>query len=245
MLSTTDIHDLEYRWKKWQIKRIGKYALFTGIFAVVVFGVTYYYDHTREGKNTPTPSAQYEPKPSTPLVASTPLEVENPQSSPKRPSLAIQPVQPQPLPQPLPQPAQRISSPIPLPTIEEPMQTAPLEKKESITISPSRVDIDYKITQRDTTAYLKEKFDTTKNIVFALMLSEEYYRLEAYLEARKWALIANEINPKNERSWILFAMSQAKLNNVDDAIKALEEFLKTNSSTNAHSLLEKLKKGTF
>jgi tetratricopeptide (TPR) repeat protein len=113
------------------------------------------------------------------------------------------------------------------------------EKKES------KIQINMKPTSANTTEYLKEKFDATGNIVFALMLSEEYYHQGQYNDAIRWALTANELDPKNERSWILFAQSKAKLGNTKEAINALEEFLKTNNSGKIESILIKLKRGAF
>lgn len=108
-----------------------------------------------------------------------------------------------------------------------------------------KIHIEIKPSSADTTKYLKEKFDSTGNIVFALMVSEEYYHMEQYNDAIRWALTANELDPKNERSWILFAQSKAKLGHRKEAIMALEEFLKSNNSGKIESLLIKLKQGKF
>lgn len=248
MLSTNDIQNLEARWKKWQVKRWGKRtgSLFL-VFFIFFGGVGLYSLVGRFPLQKQTASLALDDAKNHPITSSgekNSSSSEAPLS--QQPSLVIQPIPVQ--------PHRETISPIPLPVTEYVHQKpkeiesteAPAPKAvETLEISPSRIDIDSKIVQRDTTAYLKEKFDATKNIVFALMLSEEYYKLEEYNGARKWALIANEINPKNERSWILFAMSQAKLNNTNEAIQALEEFLKSNSSNNAESLLDKLKKGIF
>ncbi|MCD8544732.1 MAG: M28 family metallopeptidase [Sulfurospirillum cavolei] len=75
-------------------------------------------------------------------------------------------------------------------------------------------------------SYLKEKFDTTHNIVFALMLAEEYYLSKNYVESNKWALIANNLDAENEKSWIWFAKSKVKLGQKEDAILALKTYLK-------------------
>jgi tetratricopeptide (TPR) repeat protein len=77
------------------------------------------------------------------------------------------------------------------------------------------------------------------------MVAEEYYANNEYQNALRWALTANEINPKNEKSWMIFAMSKAKLNLPDEGIMALEEYLKNNNSGKIESLLISLKRGTF
>lgn len=92
-------------------------------------------------------------------------------------------------------------------------------------------------------SYLKEKFDSTHNIVFALMLAEEYYLNKNYTECNKWALIANNIDADNEKSWVWFAKSKVKLGNKDDAILALKTYLKNNKSQAAQSLLNQITLG--
>ena len=108
---------------------------------------------------------------------------------------------------------------------------------------PEKISIAFKTVQKETIGYLKKKFDTTQNIVFALMLAEEYLHLKSYKEALKWALVANELDPKNERSWILFAKTKAKLNSKNEAIIVLEEYLKHHSSAKVELLVNSLKKG--
>lgn len=92
-------------------------------------------------------------------------------------------------------------------------------------------------------SYLKEKFDSTHNIVFALMLAEEYYLSKNYIECNKWALIANNIDAENEKSWIWFAKSKIKLGQKEDAILALKTYLKNTKSQAAQSLLNQITLG--
>lgn len=92
-------------------------------------------------------------------------------------------------------------------------------------------------------SYLKEKFDSTHNIVFALMLAEEYYLSKNYVESNKWALIANNLDAENEKSWIWFAKSKVKLGQKEDAILALKTYLKNTKSQAAQSLLNQITLG--
>jgi hypothetical protein len=91
--------------------------------------------------------------------------------------------------------------------------------------------------------YLKEKFDKTHNITFALMLAEEYYLAKNYNESNKWALIANNTDSENEKSWIWFAKSKIKLGHKEDAALALKAYLKNNKSQAAQSLLNQINVG--
>lgn len=91
--------------------------------------------------------------------------------------------------------------------------------------------------------YLKEKFEKTNNIIFALMLAEEYYIAKDYTQSNKWALIANQIDSENEKSWLWFAKSKVKLGQKDDAIIALKAYLKHNKSTAVQTLLNQIHLG--
>jgi len=91
--------------------------------------------------------------------------------------------------------------------------------------------------------YLKDKFEKTHNIVFALMLAEEYYSTKNYAESNKWALIANNVDPDSEKSWIWFAKSKIKLGHKEDAVLALQAYLKNNKSKAAQSLLNQISVG--
>ena len=93
--------------------------------------------------------------------------------------------------------------------------------------------------------YLKERFDKTHNIVFALMLAEEYYKNKNYNESNKWALIANNMDSENEKSWIWFAKSKLKLGQREDAIVALQAYLKSNKSKAAQGLLHQINNGAM
>lgn len=118
-------------------------------------------------------------------------------------------------------------APPPLPKEEE-------KQKSKITIETKDVN---------SIQYLKEKFEKTHNIIFALMLAEEYYLTKNYNESNKWSLIANSIDPENEKSWIWFAKSKLKLGHKEDAIVALKAFLKNNKSKTIEGLLHQISIG--
>ena len=95
----------------------------------------------------------------------------------------------------------------------------------------------------DSIQYLKEKFQRTHDLVFALMLCENYYSQKNYRKSLKWSIIANDIDSKNEKSWMWFAKSKYRLNKKEDAIKALKAFLKSNESKNIRLLLKDIING--
>lgn len=113
----------------------------------------------------------------------------------------------------------------------------PLEEKPKIVIQTNELkDLNN----------LQEKFYQTKNIIFALMLAEEYYHNKDYKNSLKWALISNELDSKSERSWIIFAKSKAKSGQEKKAIQALKAYLKTNpNAQKIKILIKKIKYGDF
>lgn len=116
-------------------------------------------------------------------------------------------------------------------------------KEKKIVSEKSNNSISISSSEVDTLTYLKDKFSSTGNIVFAIILSEELYNMQKYNESIQWALTANEIDPTNEKSWYWFAKSKVKLKQTDDAIKALETFLSSNHSSRLKTLLKEIKNG--
>lgn len=108
---------------------------------------------------------------------------------------------------------------------------------------PEKINITIDTKKIDTITYLKNKFYSTSNIVFALMLAEEQYKKKDYKESLKWSLTANDIDYKNEKTWYWFAKSKVKLNQQDDAIRALKAFLLNNESSKLQTLLHKIEAG--
>ncbi len=113
-------------------------------------------------------------------------------------------------------------------------------------IKPKKRDkktINIEMNEIDSISYLKEKFQKTNNIIFALMLCEEYYAKKDYKNTLKWSIIANDLDSNSERSWIWFAKAKYRLNKKDDAIKALNAYLRINQSENIKELLNEIKNG--
>ena len=115
------------------------------------------------------------------------------------------------------------------------VDTAPIQPKK-----PNNILIETK--EINNTDALINRFNATRNIVLAIMISEEFYEKSDYSNSLKWALIANDIDSKNEKSWIMFAKSKAKQGKTDEAMHALQVFISHSpNSNNAKSLLESLK----
>lgn len=91
-------------------------------------------------------------------------------------------------------------------------------------------------------SFIKKKFYATNNISFSLLLSQKFLEKKEYAKALKWALISNEIDETNEKSWILFAQSKVKLGKKQDAVNALGAYLKNNNSIQVKKILDDIEK---
>ena len=99
-----------------------------------------------------------------------------------------------------------------------------------------------KITKNSSSiAYIKSRFYKRHSFPLAITIAKKYLAKKSYKRALKWAMIANEIDNKNEKSWILFAKSKAALGQKQDAINALSEYLKNYRSSNVKTLLDDIK----
>ena len=137
-----------------------------------------------------------------------------------------------------------------LATTNEPFYRSVEEKIDTSVLTPPSFEMEkpkgmIKIESQDVHSIpqLKEKFEKTQNIVFALMLAEEFYNAKNYKESVTWSLMANQSDPENEKSWIWFAKSKIKLGEKEDAITALKAFLKHNKSRAAQTLLNQINLG--
>jgi tetratricopeptide (TPR) repeat protein len=137
----------------------------------------------------------------------------------------------------------------------QPMQNRPVQRyeqnyKQNVR-AESRVEKSIKenkkkvfITSQDgnSLSFIKKKFYATNNAVFSIKLAQKFYETKKYQQALKWSLITNEIDSKNEQSWLMFAKIKDKMGKKQDAINALNEYLKRENSTKAISLLKEIKK---
>ncbi len=120
------------------------------------------------------------------------------------------------------------------------MQQAPTQMPPKPKVVP-KINIETKTASH--TALLEERFKRNGDIETALLLSEEYYKTGEYQKALKLAISANSLDAKSEKSWALFAKSSYKLGRRQDAINALENFVRTSGSDQSRALLRQIKAG--
>ncbi len=91
-------------------------------------------------------------------------------------------------------------------------------------------------------SFMKKRFYATNNISFALTIANRFLEKKNYKKALKWSMIANEIDDKDERSWIIFAKAKIGLHEKEDAVNALQAYLKNHQSTNVKKFLDDISK---
>lgn len=116
---------------------------------------------------------------------------------------------------------------------DEPKEVKSTQNKGKILIKSSEV----KLSIDD----LKDKFEKTQDLSYALEISKEYFNKKQYQNAIKWALVVNNLDTDNEESWIIFAKSKYRINQKQDAIKVLEVYNKSKQSKAIDELLEQIK----
>ena len=87
---------------------------------------------------------------------------------------------------------------------------------------------------------LKKKFLKTNDYKTALKLSRLFYTSKRYKKAIKWSMIANELNKKDDSSWILFAKAKLKLGDKRVAKMALKSYQRVYNSKKIKKLLSRI-----
>jgi len=90
-----------------------------------------------------------------------------------------------------------------------------------------------------------KRFKRTNDPILGLFLARRYYHLKKYNLAYNYALLTNQLDSKNEQSWIIFAKSLVKLGQTSMAIQILKSYIKNSHSNNAKVLLENILSGHF
>ncbi len=129
--------------------------------------------------------------------------------------------------------------------LEESHRSKPADvASPSVTPHPTSVKKRIYITSSsvDSLTLLKKRFQASHNPTLSIALAKRLYKRKAYKKALKWALITNEIDNRNEESWILFAKAKVKLHQKKDAINALLAYLQIEDSSKVRAVLNDIVK---
>lgn len=89
---------------------------------------------------------------------------------------------------------------------------------------------------------IEDRYYDSKDINLAIKIANDKFNLGDYSGARDWALEVNGLDEKNMEGWLIFAKSSYKLGRKDEAITALNAFLKiAPGNSEAVKLLDEFK----
>ena len=97
----------------------------------------------------------------------------------------------------------------------ESKETKKVNKTSKSLIEEKKVDVNYLI----------EKFKQNPSLDLALMIANEYLKENNLTEARNWALKSNNMNPQDERSWLIFADILIKQGKIKKAREILNFYI--------------------
>ncbi len=248
MLNSVEINHLEKKWQKWRMRKIISQLLIVSIFLCIIPIIWIMYNYLPllfsgevQKKNIPTTiiknteqnisehnNSTIPTPPSTPKKVQAPL-IEQPMSEEE----IIEYVK-----------AKKSTSSKEQVMEEEFIELEPDEEDEYMQQEMQKPKLEIQTT------YISKKQASQKrgenSVTHALKLAEKFYNKKDYKQAQKWALKANDLDSKNEKSWIIFAKSLAKNGKPTKAIQALNAYLKTNpNSKQATALIRKIKHGDY
>ncbi len=112
---------------------------------------------------------------------------------------------------------------------------------KATTQEPKKAKVFISSQEGNSLSFIKKKFYATNNSAFSIKLAKRFFESNKYEQALKWTLITNEIDAKSEESWIMFAKIKEKMGKKQDAINALNEYLKHQKSIKVAKLLKNLR----
>lgn len=119
------------------------------------------------------------------------------------------------------------------PTVKKPIKNL----KDSIKIQSREISL--------TIPSLKNQFELTNDIKYAILLSQKYYDEGDYENAMKWSFTVNSIDKDRIEGWIIFAKSKYKIGKKNDALKVLDAVKEKQPSDEIDSLIRQIKMGTL
>lgn len=238
-----DLNDLEKKWiiyKKQKYKKIGTLGLSFVLVAFASFGLAYFVfapKNMTQTQNETNTSAQNiamrqdinQTQNIQPMSNFVPYQYQQPQKeiviiSPEEKKEEFKSFQPT-------EQSQNVAQT----TTQQPQQR-PAQAKPN---TPPKITMETKsVEQIDV---LASRYSKNPDAATAISMSEIFYKQGNYQKSLKWAINANALDPKMEKSWILFAKSSYKLGKKQDALSALENFSHTSSSEAVKTTIAQIK----
>jgi len=241
-----DIKPLEEEWKKYKKKkRRPWFVLIFSIFLILLISLTFLnYKEIDFIKFYDMSKAEIVTNKSTTLLidkALTALEIKKPKASEVRQIAEIEPMTVTSNENASIEIVEDLPISEDLGTIKEPRVNI-----ETTTIQEPRKKMHLEIIETTSVSAYKDvakRFHQSHDTDDSLFLAKSYYRKGNYKKAEYWAFQTNKVNGNIEESWLIFAKSKVKLGRKNEAINILTAYIKRSNSTEAISLLYKIKKG--
>jgi len=90
---------------------------------------------------------------------------------------------------------------------------------------------------------LAKRFNSNRNPILGIAVAKQYLKSKQYKQAYFYALEVNNIDRRNEESWLVSAQALYHLKDKKAALKLLKIYLHKNSSSNAQRLYQAIKQG--
>ena len=88
---------------------------------------------------------------------------------------------------------------------------------------------------------LIDNYEFDESYENAMKIARHYFASEAYPEAIKWSLAANQLNSADDESWLIFAKASIAVGETEQAKKALQAYLLKRDSLRIRQLYQSIK----
>ena len=131
-----------------------------------------------------------------------------------------------------------------IPILQEKRQMITSEEEEMVDMPRKKMHLNI-IETSSITAYedVEKRFLQSHDVDDSLFLAKAYYDKGNYRKAEYWSLQTNKLDGNIEESLFIFVKSKFKLGQRNEAIRILTTYIKKSNSSEAISLLTRMKNG--
>jgi len=126
--------------------------------------------------------------------------------------------------------------------IEQPSSVIKQEKKSQYLPSRNKIDVS-STSSKDKIDALAKRFNSNRNPLLGIAVAKRYLQSKKYKQAYFYALEVNNIDPKNEDSWLVSAHSLYFIKSKEAAMKLLKNYMRKHDSSKALRLYRAMKEG--
>ena len=116
------------------------------------------------------------------------------------------------------------------------------EKKSLYLPSKNKIDVS-STSSRNKIDALAKRFNSNRNPLLGIAVAKRYLQSKKYKQAYFYALEVNNIDPKNEDSWLVSAQALYFIKSKEAAMKLLKNYMRKHDSNKALRLYRAMKEG--